>query len=259
MGNNKDRQEFEVVHQGIVRCIEGGGDPSIYREAHEIDWRFRIKLQAVIQEYVDAAISSTINVSENTTVEEIKEIYMAAWKAKLKGITIYREGSREGVLVSKEYKQSEQQVDTDTKIYKFIAESKDKFYVAISYRDSNITKPYQIFITNYKKSQDDRLEKVAAVLQTLFDTTDALVEKQLLRCKLNIDKITRLISLAMKENKVKEVVEVLEPLAIVGTLPYYLIKILSIEAEGDCPDCGNKLIREGGCIICSQGCGWSKC
>jgi len=261
MGNNKERQEFEVMHQGIVRCMECGGDPSIYREAHEIDWRFRIKLQSVTQLYTDSSISSTINIPEHTTVEEVKDIYMEAWKAKLKGITLYREGSREGILVSKDHKQNEdnKKVDTDTKIYKFIAESGDKFYVAISYRDSNITKPYQIFITNYKKSQDDRLEKVAAVLQTLFDTTDALVEKQLLRCKLNIDKITRLISLAMKENKVKEVVEVLESLAIVGTLPYYLIKILSIEAEGDCPDCGNKLIREGGCIICSQGCGWSKC
>lgn len=68
------------------------------REAHEVDWRFRIKLQAIIQKYVDASISSTINLPEDTTVETIEQIYMDAWKQGLKGITVYRDKSRENVI-----------------------------------------------------------------------------------------------------------------------------------------------------------------
>ncbi len=66
--------------------------------AHEIDPFFRVRIQGVLQKYDDTAISSTINLAEETTVETIDTIYQTAYREGLKGVTVYREGSREGVL-----------------------------------------------------------------------------------------------------------------------------------------------------------------
>ena len=54
----------------------------------------------MIQQYIDSSISSTVNLPEDITVETVGDIYMTAYEAGLKGITVYREGSREGILVS---------------------------------------------------------------------------------------------------------------------------------------------------------------
>ena len=66
-------------------------------------------MQGVIQKYIDSSISSTVNLAEDITVETVAEIYMTAYKSDLKGITVYREGSREGILVTKK-----EEGDSDT-------------------------------------------------------------------------------------------------------------------------------------------------
>jgi ribonucleoside-diphosphate reductase alpha chain len=68
--------------------------------AEEINWENRVRLQAIAQKYITHSISSTINLPANVTTEEVSRIYMESWKQGLKGITVYREGSRSGVLVS---------------------------------------------------------------------------------------------------------------------------------------------------------------
>ena len=57
-------------------------------------------MQGVIQKYIDSSISSTVNLAEDITVDTVADIYMTAYETGLKGITVYREGSREGILVS---------------------------------------------------------------------------------------------------------------------------------------------------------------
>ena len=58
-------------------------------------------LQSTVQKYIDSAISSTVNLPANTTVEDVEELYLYAWKKKLKGITIYVQDSmREGILTT---------------------------------------------------------------------------------------------------------------------------------------------------------------
>lgn len=68
--------------------------------APEINWRQRVKLQGVVQKYITHSISSTVNLANEVTEEEIAAIYMEAWKQGLKGITIYRAGCRDGILNS---------------------------------------------------------------------------------------------------------------------------------------------------------------
>ncbi len=69
-----------------------------YIEADKVHYSARINMQAFVQEYTDASISSTINLSEDVTPQEIQNAYFTAWKNKLKGITVFRNNCRKGVL-----------------------------------------------------------------------------------------------------------------------------------------------------------------
>ena len=59
-----------------------------------------LRMQAAAQRHVDAAVSKTVNLPATATVDDVRAIYLAAWKAKVKGITVYRYGSREGQVLS---------------------------------------------------------------------------------------------------------------------------------------------------------------
>lgn len=68
--------------------------------AEDIDWVKRVEIQGIIQKYISHSISSTVNLPSDVTEEEVAEIYSEAWKKGLKGVTVYRDGSRSGVLIS---------------------------------------------------------------------------------------------------------------------------------------------------------------
>jgi ribonucleoside-diphosphate reductase alpha chain len=70
--------------------------------ANEIDWIAKVKMQAAAQKWVCHAISNTTNLPKDADIETVKKVYMMGWKLGCKGITVYREGSRSGVLVKKE-------------------------------------------------------------------------------------------------------------------------------------------------------------
>ncbi|MCB0767631.1 MAG: adenosylcobalamin-dependent ribonucleoside-diphosphate reductase [Flavobacteriales bacterium] len=98
-------EEFTVHHPRLLDWMRASGkqdttlSPYAGATANDIDWYKRIRLQAVVQKYTTHSISSTINLPATATVEEVGGIYLEAWKAGLKGITVYRDGSRHGVLV----------------------------------------------------------------------------------------------------------------------------------------------------------------
>ena len=106
-------QEFEVYHHEIKNYwkIAGKCDlkdlPSFFVTSDQIDWNGRIQVQSSIQKHIDHSISSTINLPKGTSSEVVGNLYLDAWKANLKGVTIYVDGSRSGVLVSKEEKTEE--------------------------------------------------------------------------------------------------------------------------------------------------------
>lgn len=68
--------------------------------ANDINWEKRIELQGIVQKYITHSISSTVNLPNNVTENEVSNIYIKSWKNQLKGITCYRDGCRSGVLVS---------------------------------------------------------------------------------------------------------------------------------------------------------------
>jgi len=100
-GYGKSFKEYKVFHP-IIGKLFGSDDnlPDHVVTAHHIDPYFRVRMQGIIQQYIDSSISSTVNLAEDITVETVADIYMTAYEAGLKGITVYREGSREGILVS---------------------------------------------------------------------------------------------------------------------------------------------------------------
>jgi ribonucleoside-diphosphate reductase alpha chain len=73
--------------------------------ANDIDWLSKVRMQGEIQKWVDHSISVTINLPSSATEELVAELYIAAWRNGCKGITVYREGCRSGVLISKDKKE----------------------------------------------------------------------------------------------------------------------------------------------------------
>ncbi|MGH7563888.1 MAG: adenosylcobalamin-dependent ribonucleoside-diphosphate reductase, partial [Gemmatimonadota bacterium] len=93
--------EYKVFHP-LMQDLFGDDEelPDYVVTSHEIDPYFRVRMQGTIQRWVDSSISSTVNLPTDVSIETVADIYMTAYKAGLKGITVYREGSREGILVT---------------------------------------------------------------------------------------------------------------------------------------------------------------
>jgi len=80
--------------------------------ANDIDWVQKVKMQGAVQKWVDHSISVTVNIPNETTEELVSQIYETAWKEGCKGVTVYRDGSRSGVLVSNDDKGTEEKALT---------------------------------------------------------------------------------------------------------------------------------------------------
>jgi len=119
-------KEFKVYHPSIKELFGGDSDlPDYVITAHDIDPYFRVKMQGVIQKYIDTSISSTVNLKAETDKETVGDIYMTAYKAGLKGITVYRESSREGILITEDQKEKEAGNSVDSKEDKTLLNSKN--------------------------------------------------------------------------------------------------------------------------------------
>jgi ribonucleoside-diphosphate reductase alpha chain len=98
-------KHFDVKHPGLKFFCEITGkkfedSPYFGAQASEIGHDKRVNLQAVATQFIDHSLSSTVNLSKDVEIDTVAQIYMTAWSSGCKGITVYREGSREGILVS---------------------------------------------------------------------------------------------------------------------------------------------------------------
>jgi ribonucleoside-diphosphate reductase alpha chain len=146
--------EFEVLHPRVKEWKEINNvsdvninNPYIGSTASEIDWLKRIKIQSIVQKYVTHSISSTINLPKDVTPEKVSEIYLEAWKMKLKGITVYRDGSRSGILVSnnenefRENNAPKRPKRLKAEIHRF-QNNLEKWVAVVGMKDG---KPYELF------------------------------------------------------------------------------------------------------------------
>jgi len=157
-------EEFTVYHKKLEEWMRVTGEtdesksPYYGATASEIDWEQRIALQSLVQKYTTHSISSTINLATDVSEEMVGGIYMQSWKQGLKGITVYRDGSRSGILVaddSKEkaeekrqkqtaYKRRPKQIEAD--IVRFHNDS-EKWLAVVGLIDGH---PYEIFTGKMK-------------------------------------------------------------------------------------------------------------
>ncbi len=108
-------QEYRVFHHGFKQWLDVQGvdiskvenwdelvarSPYAKSTSNDIDWKASVQIQGVAQRWIDHAISKTCNLPNDVSVDLVKEIYMSAWEAGCKGFTVYRDGSRTGVLVA---------------------------------------------------------------------------------------------------------------------------------------------------------------
>ncbi|MFO7844219.1 MAG: adenosylcobalamin-dependent ribonucleoside-diphosphate reductase [Bacteroidales bacterium] len=119
--------------------------------ANDVDWVSKVKMQGRIQKWVDHSISVTINLPEDATEELVGQLYITAWESGCKGVTVYREGSRSGVLISnkKEKKNGSVELETshkrpkilDAEIIRF-NNNDEKWIAFVGIKDD---RPYEIF------------------------------------------------------------------------------------------------------------------
>ena len=103
LNGNKDK--YYEVYIGVAKeymdKYPGSSLPDYFITSADLDWHDRVNMQSVLQEHVDTAISSTINLKNEITKEEIEDLYLYAWEKGLKGVTIFRDGcKRAGILTT---------------------------------------------------------------------------------------------------------------------------------------------------------------
>jgi ribonucleoside-diphosphate reductase alpha chain len=114
---NKEETMYSVDINAVkeYRKVTGNTDiPDYFVTSKDISWKDRIDMQAAMQKYTDTAISSTINLSKETTIDDVKNLYFYAWKKGLKGVTIYREGSRDPILSTSDNKEVSKELSINT-------------------------------------------------------------------------------------------------------------------------------------------------
>lgn len=123
-------EEYIVFHHHFKTWMEANGydtskkysnediqeliEKSPYHKAtsNDIDWLSKVEMQGAIQKWVDHSISVTINIPNEATVELVNDLYIKAWEVGCKGVTVYRDGSRSGVLVAADDKKEEEKEET---------------------------------------------------------------------------------------------------------------------------------------------------
>lgn len=241
--------------------------------APEIDWHQRVKLQGIVQKYITHSISSTVNLPKETTEEEIANIYIEAWKAGNKGQTIYRDGCREGVLnkVEKpkviEGRQAPKRPKELEADYYQVKVKGEQFIVLVGLLEG---KPYEIFAFRPLRPVDipyhkGKIIKVKKMHYSFDSEYIQLSDLQLANSNIEENAATLYSSMLLRhgvdiEYIIKTAKKVNDNITSFSSAMCRILAkyIGSKEIKEACPECGGKLVRDGGCIHCID-CGYSKC
>ena len=273
----------EVAKRGNLRDIEGIPEKvqRLFVTSHDITPEWHVRMQAAFQRYTDNAVSKTVNFPHNATVEDVEQVYMFAYKEGCKGVTIYRDRSRDSQVLSMTHDELVEKKETKrvprerpittTGVTEKVATGCGNLYITINY------------------DEEGGLCEVFCALGKAGGCASAQLEA-----------ITRLISLALRSGvEVESIIKHLRgircpsiawdrghailscPDAIAGVLEQHQTSggvdprvrgdkhKANPQAKtkaggevkntaGQCPDCGGLLIFQEGCFIC-QACGYTKC
>lgn len=281
-----------MSEEDLAKVVEKS--PYYKATSADINWVDKVKMQGAIQKYVDHSISVTVNIPKETTKEVVSQIYQTAWESGCKGCTIYRDGSRNGVLVSTkgdgrgsmvsagwgEAEAPKRPKKLDAEIVRFKNDREDWIAVVGMYEN----RPYEIFTGRAENFILPKWVEKGWVIR-MKDKGDehARYDFQFLDkdgYKVTIEGLSRMFSQEFWNyaKLISGVLRVGMPIAnvvnLVGKLNFdtesintwssgvcrALKRYIKDGAEtGElCPKCGQKLTYSSGCKECKH-CGWSKC
>ncbi|MBW6459796.1 MAG: adenosylcobalamin-dependent ribonucleoside-diphosphate reductase [Bacteroidales bacterium] len=265
--------------------------------SNDIDWVSKVKMQGAIQKWVDHSISVTVNVPADTPEELVSQIYMTAWESGCKGMTIYRDGCRTGVLLKDDRKKEKEEESTacfretsapkrpkvlEAEVLHF-QNDKDKWVAVIGLLDG---KPYEIFTGEAQGFFLPEWVKTGQIIKNKLEDDNSRYDFQFTDkygYKVTMEGLSRqfnaefwnyakLISGILRHGMpMPFVVHLVENLqletesintwknGVVRALKRYIPDGTKVAKE-KCPTCGEKgtLIYKEGCMICTA-CGDSKC
>lgn len=241
--------------------------PTYFITAQTLPYDKRIDMQAIWQSHIDASISSTVNVPHEFTLEDTEKLYLYAYEKGLKGITIFRDGcKRVGILTVGEQK------DEVSSRYNYIVPiSRKKIGTTHGCTYCKKCACGTLYVTINKDMEDN-------VVESFVHTSKGGI------CQANISAVNRMISLNLRSGvKVEEIIDQLKgincpacvkvstkgeqidgmscPDIIARTIQDFAgesIKNTVSQGGEICPECGERVNFEGGCVVCTN-CGWSKC
>ena len=257
----------EIAKKGSIKNIKQIPKDvrSVFVTAHDVSPEWHIRMQAAFQKYTDNAVSKTVNLPHNATVDDVMQVYNLAYELRCKGVTIYRDGSKENQVLS--FSQKEKLGNKFMTAVKERPETLDGFTTKIKTGYGHL----YVTVTEY----DGKPFEVFATIGKSGKSTTAKTEA-----------IGRLVSLALRSGvKVDDIVDQLKGISgehpvfqnggLVLSIPDAIARVLekrylaadaarvnhktqySLMGE-KCPECGQTVSFEEGCILCHF-CGFNKC
>lgn len=288
-------QEYPVYHHAFKQWMNTSGledeamSPYWKATANEIVWTQKVKLQAAAQKWICHAISNTTNLPEDTDVETVKDVYMTGWQLGCKGVTVYRDGCRSGVLVSETTKTEDEFDERSAPRRPDVLECDvhsatikgERWTILVGVMNG---RPYEVLggLSQYveipKKFKTGKITKKARkTAASIYDLTvgegeDQMTIKDIVKVfdNPNYAGYTRTISLALRHGApIQYLVEQLQKdkdadlFSFSKVIARCLKKYIEDGAKAGaktCEACGaeGSLVYQEGCVTCAN-CGSSKC
>lgn len=258
MNGETYKVEIKAIEEYRKATGNQGDLPDYFVTSAKIPWKERIDIQAALQEFCDTAISSTVNLPKETTIDDVKELYKYAWKKGLKGVTIYRDGSRDPILSTEPTKEEKisKEVSINTEDAKLQLEAKHKL------QRGEIVKTEDIHCLdcvgtisrdNLGQVLSGETYKYHTACGTLYITVNKDSEGNIVEiftnsskngtCKANLNGETRLASLALRAGiKTEEVIDTLKSIQC-QSCAFARAKGNKIDGTS-CPDIISKCLKQ---------------
>ncbi|MGE5893720.1 MAG: vitamin B12-dependent ribonucleotide reductase [bacterium] len=249
----------------------------VYVTAHDITPEDHCRMQAAFQKHVDNAVSKTVNFPNSATIEDVSRVYRLAYQLGCKGVTVYRDGSREEQVLSVQKKTEqtkEKSVMTDAQTGKIIPRKRPEtikgttrvmktgcggLYVTVNEDDNGM--PFEVF---------NHIGKAGGCAASQSEAIGRLVSLAL-RCNIAPEEIVKqLKGISCHQPSWASGGKILSCAdAIAKAIESYRMKDKKDNGNGHkkhdnpmlmgaCPDCGGAVEHEGGCAVC-RNCGFTKC